>query len=68
VGTIDRCPFTPIGVQHAFYRKLFLVLFGVWLAQLASTFGVVFGTVRACSAACVRVCAYACVRVCRSRH
>jgi hypothetical protein len=31
--------------QHAFYRKLFVLLFGIWLAQLASTFGVVFGTV-----------------------
>jgi hypothetical protein len=40
--------FTPRAVvQHAFYRKLLILLFGIWLAQLASTFGVVFGTVRA---------------------
>ena len=31
--------------KSQFFRKLFVVLFGLWLAQLASTFGVVFGTV-----------------------
>ena len=29
--------------KHNFYRKLFVILFGLWLAQLGSTFGVVFG-------------------------
>lgn len=31
--------------KHHFYKKLFIILFGIWLAQLASTFGVVFGVV-----------------------
>ena len=31
--------------KHHFYRKLFIILFGIWLAQLGSTFGVVFGVV-----------------------
>lgn len=26
--------------KHNFYRKLFVILFGLWLAQLGSTFGV----------------------------
>ena len=31
--------------KSKFFRKLFILLFGIWLAQLASTFGVVFGVV-----------------------
>ncbi len=31
--------------KHHFYRKLFIILAGVWIAQLGAMFGIVFGTV-----------------------
>lgn len=39
--------------KHNFYRKLFIILFGLWLAQLGSTFGVRALHNGACSSSCV---------------
>ena len=40
--------------KHHFYKRLFVILFGIWLAQLGSTFGVVFGCVAGAAPAAAR--------------